>query len=266
VQHVVKWLTTGGETLVHIKNLEKIVVRGFDHDMSAEDWEEMFQLLLTSTSLQELQVIRFRNGNGDRAMSALTQYLVAASSASLRKFELVISNSVSDCAFASLCDGVANSKLQKLALGNNVVDEAYLATAAESLALAISRSSLEHVRIGSQMCSALLHTEHVKNVFASLRELELVTSNSMSDATFASLCDAVANSKLQKLTLENNVVNEAYLATAAESLAPAISRSSLEQVRIGSQMRSALLRTKHVKNFDFAFSRIENDFFCGSLS
>jgi hypothetical protein len=254
---VIQWLTTGGKTLVGIKNLEKIVLRGFDHDMSAEDWDEMVQLLLTSTSLQELQVKRFRNGNGDRAMGTLTQYLIAAStSASLRKFEFVTSDSVSDAAFESLCNGVTKSTLQKLTLGNNVVNETYLVTAAESLALAISTSSLEQVTIGSRMCSALLllRTEHVLNFFSSLREFELVTSNSLSDAAFAlsddafaSLCDGVANSTLQKLTLGNNIVNEAYLVTAAESLALAISRSSLEQVRIGSQMCSALLRTKHVK-------------------
>jgi hypothetical protein len=72
---------------------------------------------------------------------------------------------VSQAAFTSLCDGVAESTLHKLTLVTLNVEEAHREAAAGSLARAISVSLLEDVSIDYYSTYlALLRTEHVKNL------------------------------------------------------------------------------------------------------
>jgi hypothetical protein len=173
---ITSWFSIGGETLVHITNLQKIVLYGYDYAcfMSDQDWDLIYPLLLTSTSLQELRVTPYRFGNSDRVMRALALYLGAAS---LRNLEFVTSSSVSEAAFTSFCDGVARSSLQKLTLGHTLVGKANLETAAESLARMISESSLEEVTLEGvtrreSLCSALLGTTPIRDFDFAFRQIE----------------------------------------------------------------------------------------------
>jgi hypothetical protein len=112
----------------------------------------------------------------DRVISALAQYLGAATRASLRGFSLRFfeRGRLSEAGFLSLCDGIADSPLRDLALWTEVVDKAYLCSAAESLAQAISRSSLEEVTIlsTSLLRSALSHTQPVQNLDFAISEIK----------------------------------------------------------------------------------------------
>jgi hypothetical protein len=163
MRDVITWFSIGGETLVHMTNLQKIVLYGYDHAsfMSDQDWDLIYPLLLTSTSLQELRVTPYRFGNGDRVMRALIRYLGAAS---IRNLDFSTGSSVSKAAFTSFCDVVAKSSLQKLTLEEKLVRTENVETAAESLARAISESSLEKVTIRSAyLRSALLRTTPVRD-------------------------------------------------------------------------------------------------------
>jgi hypothetical protein len=173
VRDVIQWLSTptAGEaptaTLARFTKIKKITVYGFDFDRSLEDWDLIFRLLLTSTSLQELIITSFRDVQGDHIMSALAQYLGAATRASLRNFGLYTIGSLSEAAFLSLCDGVAGSQLRKLTLGDEFLSYFNSETAAETLARAIAESSLDEVNITSScslICSAILHTLPVRNL------------------------------------------------------------------------------------------------------
>jgi hypothetical protein len=171
VRDVIQWVTSSraGETptatLACFTNLEKIIVDQFHRDWSLEDWDLIFPLLLTSTLLKELKIVSFREGQDVRVMSALAQYLGAATRASLRKFDFFTNDSLTEAAFVSLCDGVAGSQLCKLMLGEEVVNKANVEKASESLARAIAESSLEEITIMSSLVhSALLHTLPVQNL------------------------------------------------------------------------------------------------------
>jgi hypothetical protein len=170
VRDVIQWLTTStpGQTptatLACFTNLTTMNVNGIYDDRSLEDWELVFPLLLTSTSLQELHLrIQLK---GDRVMRALAQYLRAATRVSLREFSLSTTCSLSEADFASLCDGFAGSQLRKLHLDGKVAEKAYLETetAAESLARAISITSLEEVKLGNKMWLALFHNLVTANI------------------------------------------------------------------------------------------------------
>jgi hypothetical protein len=163
------WITGRGAGLSHMTSLEKIAIFGADR-MSVRDWDFIFSLLLTRTSLREL-VISFNGGCDDAVMSALTRYLGASF---LIAFKFVTNYSLSEAAFAFLCDGVAESTLQTLTLGYNVVArERNLETAAESLARAIAVSSLEEVTIMSALLrSSLSHTLPVRNLDFCVSEID----------------------------------------------------------------------------------------------
>jgi hypothetical protein len=179
VQGVIQWLTTStaGETptatLATFTNLATMKVEAYGHDMSVDDWDLIFRLLLTSTSLQELRL--FLKSQDDRVMSALIQYLIAASRASLRTFGLDTTDSLSEADFASLCDGVAGSQLRKLILSGNLVNKGRVESGAESLAQAILESPLEDVVIQSSslLCSALMHTQPVRNLDFTISDIDI---------------------------------------------------------------------------------------------
>jgi hypothetical protein len=142
---LLQWVTlsTAGETptasLASWTNLDQLCVDLADHDMSVEDWDLMFRLLLTSTSIQQLIFIAKCQFHGDDGLS--------------------------EAAFVSLCDGLASSQLRYFRLAGKPAHEAYLGTAAESLARAIAESPLEEVTICgfSLVWSALSHTAPVRN-------------------------------------------------------------------------------------------------------
>jgi hypothetical protein len=177
---VIQWVTTSaaGETvtatLARFTNLEKIIVAVFSHDWSLEDWDLIFRLLLTSTSLQRLE-LNLRDHDG-RVMSALSQYLGAATRSSLRTFEfdfgtfspLVPTTGLSGADFVSLCDGVTRSQLRTLLLGANIsINTDLEMAAAESLARAIAESSLEEVTLLRRSLLFrwnLFHTQPVRNL------------------------------------------------------------------------------------------------------
>jgi hypothetical protein len=129
-----------------------------------EDWDLIIPLLQSNTSLQNLHLIVRLQDN--RVVSALAQYLGAASHVSLSKFTLYTYESLSEAAFVSLCDGIARSQLRKLTLRNRVANVAYVETAAESLARAIAESPLEKVSIYSSplLCSAISFAQPVRNL------------------------------------------------------------------------------------------------------
>jgi hypothetical protein len=163
VRDVIQWLTTctidqtPTATLAPFTNLTTVYLNGDYDDRSFDDWDLILRLLLTSTTLRELFLLI--GLKGDRVMSALAQYVRAASRVSLRDFSLDTTCSLSEAEFVSVCDGVAGSQLRKLTLRGKVSDETYLETetAAESLARALSIPSLEEVKIGNPLWSALFH-------------------------------------------------------------------------------------------------------------
>jgi hypothetical protein len=175
---VLQWLTvstsTAGEmpeaTLAHSLSLNKVVVEGPDYGV--EDWNLTFRLLLTSTSLQELELFTRSNWHGDRVMmSALSQYLGAATRVSLRTLELY-TDGLSETAFASLRDGVAGSELRRFDWYDH--NEEFLETDIESLARMIAESSLEEVAMPRFLChAAFLHTLPVQNLDISFSNIKM---------------------------------------------------------------------------------------------
>lgn len=98
-------------------------------------------------------------------MSALAQnqYLCAATRASLRTFQFLSNDGLTEAAFVSLCDSVAGSQLRKLVVG--LKNDSFVEKAAESIARAIAESSLEEVWIfSSPDWSAISHTLPVQNL------------------------------------------------------------------------------------------------------
>ena len=155
---LIPWLSAYG-TLQHMTSLEMVDMHGAD-GMSAQDWDFLFQLLSTCTSLKELHVY-LNYKCEDAVIHSTARYL---GNSCLTKFILLGCISMSDASFHILCNGVAKSSLRMLILGSNVIRTDHLETAAEYLACAIVKSSfLEEVQ-----CSiphwALQHTTPVKSM------------------------------------------------------------------------------------------------------
>jgi hypothetical protein len=160
IRDLLTWFSIGGETLIHMTSLGKVIIQ-MDAVTSAQDYDALFALLLTSTSLQELVVFCCRYDHASVPVNL-----------NLRRH-----CSLSRAAFTSLFDGVAESTLQKLTLVQGVVQFLYFDTDIESLARMIAQSSLEEVTlVYPPIWSALLRTEHVKN-------LDFVLSRIGNDAT-----------------------------------------------------------------------------------
>jgi hypothetical protein len=140
---LITWLSISRETLIHMTSLEKM-----DAVTPAQDYDALFALLLTSTSLQELVVFCCSH---DHSCSPV---------------DFIQSGHcfLSRVAVTSLCDGVAESTLQKLTLVQGVLRFLHLKPDVESLARMIAQSSLEEVTLVPRVWSALLRTEHVKNL------------------------------------------------------------------------------------------------------
>jgi hypothetical protein len=138
----------------------------------------------------------------------------------------------------------------------------------------LSSTSLQELKISVTMTMAsgpLLDDRFVDALAQYLiaatrvRKFALCTDCNLSQATFLSLCDVIAGSKVHELTLElrpnGDGVAHFETETVAEYLSQAIVKSSLEEVRIPSSsfFRTALLHTQPVQNLDFAFSVIDDD-------
>lgn len=137
---LIRWISARG-TLRRMSSLEMIDMHGAD-GMSVQDWDLMFQLLSTCTSLKELHVY-FTYKCEDAVIHSTARYL---GDSSLTKFSLLGCISMSEASFHLLCNGVAESSLRMLTLGSDVIGVAHLETASECLACAIVKSSfLEEV-------------------------------------------------------------------------------------------------------------------------
>jgi hypothetical protein len=162
MRDLIPWVSCHGTTLVHLRSLVKVDITGAER-FSMHDWNFLLTLLRTSESLQELEIFLFgRNKREDAVMSAIARYLGGSS---LTKFKYINTYlrrvSMTGAAFASLCDGIAESSLRELTLP---FDVAHVETAAEFLSRAIVQSSLEHVDVTSQMLSALIRTAPVRDL------------------------------------------------------------------------------------------------------
>jgi hypothetical protein len=122
------------------------------------------------------------------------------------------------------------------------------------LSLLLTSASLRELRVSFKGgCDAALMSAFAQYVKAgSIRYLTLCVPSLLSETAFASFCKGVAQSSLQTLALVDN--EEAALETFAECLARAIAESSLEQVGLDIEVRSALSSTTPVKDLDFVFS------------
>jgi hypothetical protein len=133
-----------------------------------EGFQELFVQLVTNTSLREVRVTSHYRRCYDDVMSALARFLAGSSreDSSLVIIDMRFFNlHVSQAAFASLCDGIAESAVLNVTPGGADVEEANLETTAESLARAISESSLEEVTIlGTSLPLALRRTTCVRDL------------------------------------------------------------------------------------------------------
>jgi hypothetical protein len=150
------WIASRG-TLVHMTNLYSTRI-SVDSDTSIQDWNALLSLLLTSASLSQLRV-SFKDRCDDALMGVFAQYLRAGS---IRFLRICIPSLLSETAFASFCEGVAQSSLHSLALIDN--EEADLEKFAECLGRAIAESSLEEVGMDIKVRSALSSTIPVKDL------------------------------------------------------------------------------------------------------
>jgi hypothetical protein len=150
------WISSRG-TLVHMTNLSSTRI-SIDSDTSIQDWNALLSLLLTSASLRELRV-SFKDGCDDALMAAFAQYVRAGS---IRFLRICVPSLLSETAFASFCESVAQSSLQTLALVDN--KESALETFSECLGRAIAKSSLEEVGLDIKVRSALSSTTPVKDL------------------------------------------------------------------------------------------------------
>jgi hypothetical protein len=160
------------ETLIHMTGLVKISLH-LDYGMSMQDCDTLFSLLLTSTSLRELHVACYKGCDDDVmsvTMSSLARFLVDSS---LVTFDICCCGVfLSQASFTSLCDGVAESTLHTLRVTFNVGEAINLEPAAESLARAISASSLEEITLrDTSFRLALRRTTCVRNLDFALSQI-----------------------------------------------------------------------------------------------
>jgi hypothetical protein len=161
IRDLMPWITSR-ETLLHMTSLRRVVIRKANGSKWAQEWDLLFPLLLTSTSLQQFQVYFWRHDFDDAVMSALARYLGATS---LVPFYLATNSSSLEAAFTYLCDGVAQSSSRTLCLLCLVAIEANLATAAEFLARAIIESSLDEATAYDTHIVRLFHVPRMSGTW-----------------------------------------------------------------------------------------------------
>jgi hypothetical protein len=161
MQDVLPWIAAWG-TLEHMTSLQKVFICEPSNGISVQDWDLIFPLLLTSSSLQELSVIFNPNDCRDAIMSGFSRYLLETTS--LVTLALNGNATLSQPAITSLFNGVGESSLRKLYLGYSISDEANREAFAERLALAIAESSLEQFKVRSHISLVLPSTTPLRSL------------------------------------------------------------------------------------------------------
>jgi hypothetical protein len=162
MRELIRWIASS-QTLVHMPSLEKVAMYDLyaPVGMSLQDWDFVFSLLITSTSLQELDIL-FKNGCHDDFMRAFPRFLLDAST--LVSFSFTSVSNFPEASYTSLFESVAQSSLRTFQLYGRFT-EAVVQAVAECFAQAIAESSaLEQVGMGVQMRLALSLTTPVRNL------------------------------------------------------------------------------------------------------
>jgi hypothetical protein len=133
-----------------------------DNAISLQNWNALFTLLNTSTSLHKLEIL-FGMDCVDAFMTAFSRYLLG--SASLLHLNVTVTDSslLPEATFISLCDIVSQSSLRKFSMNCDFAMQVNLEAVAERLARAIAESLLDEVEVENRMRLALSSTPPARN-------------------------------------------------------------------------------------------------------